>query len=354
MVPEFLTLPAISPAIAAFFNRLAASRWLISPRRDEEGEVPPLILHLVQAPFEEARHVEIEIRMESGSALLRAECGLVDFLSDHVLPGWREESPDSLPVEWRAVVVLEAFLPTEVEEVPAVSARVGAARALRPGPPLGRLHCTVAAAGHRFGISLELSGFEDGGLPELLTLCPTEPAYSFDPGFCCRIYLPGRGVAPAAYRNLETGDVLLAGALEEGWLPTFLEVPDVARFSARLDPDTGAIKLFEDVGNITMGETESDYDFSDTGAIYDEPPLADPTEDLPVRLDLLLSTHRITLSELRELGPGATLRPDIDLTRPVTILANGAPAGRGYLVRIGDHVGVQLSQWAGARHNDGS
>ena len=103
-----------------------------------------------------------------------------------------------------------------------------------------------------------------------------------------------------------------------------------------------------------MDETESDYDFSDTGAIYDEPPLADPAEDLPVRLDLLLSTHRITLSELRELGPGATLRPDIDLTRPVTILANGAPAGRGYLVRIGDHVGVQLSQWAGARHNDGS
>jgi type III secretion protein Q len=351
---EFPALPAISPEIAALLNRLVGSRWIVPPRGEAHGRAPALNVYFTHPPMDEGTRVELEVTADFGTIRLRPEPALVDFLSDFLLPGWRDEADDSLPTEWRAVIVLEAFLPAMAfERVVKVDTRLGAASPRVAGPLLETLRAVVAVGSHQFHMSLAFSGFEDGRVTEILRLCSHGPIGDFDPGFCCRLHLPGRTVTSAVYSTLKAGDALLAGAIEGGRLPVAIEVPDIARFTAKLDISTGAAEIFESAESIIMNEIDSDWSEFGAGAIYDEPPLADPIEDLPVRLDFLFSTQRITLEELRALGPGATLRLNVDLTRPVTILANGAPAGRGYLVQIGDHMGVQLSHWAGTKHNDG-
>ena len=353
MTPELSGLPAISPSTALLLNRMTASKWLVPPQQEAEENIPALAVYFVQPSTTREVQVEIEITADFGKVLLYAGMGLIDFLSDHIVPGWREEDADSLPVDWRAVLALEAYLPvTWLGKILLVRARPGAMRAGGRGALLETLHGQVEADGGSFDISLDLSGLELRALDVLPDL-PDEAQTGFDPGFCCRSFLPGRSLLSTAYGALEQGDAVLIGKLQGGRLPILIEIPETEHFSAGLDLRTGIAELFEQTGYLRMTDTEALPDVNG-GMIYGEPPLADPAGDLPVRLDFLLSTRRLTLSELRALGPGATLDVNIDLTQPLTILANGAPAGRGYLVQIGDQVAVQLSQWgAGTRQADG-
>ena len=352
MTPELSALPTITPAAAALLNRLAASSWRLLPPEAPDGAVPVLDVRFLPVSRADGVHVELEISTDFGTVLLEVEAALVDLLSDDLLPGWREEAADSLPIEWRAVLALETFATgMSLRDGLAVKARISTEDPGGEGPPLARLCGSVLAAGRSFGLLLDLSGIDESRLAAVLPrLQPHGRLNDFDPGFCCRLYLPGRTVTPAAYWTLESGDVLLAAELEEGRLPVSLEVPETVRFGAGLNLETGVVEIFESAG-LPMDDTEDDYPVFEAGTVYDKPPLDDPIEDLPVRLDFLLSTSRIGLSQFRALGPGAVLDLNIDLARPVTILANGAPAAKGYLVQIGDRIGVQISHWPGIGQN---
>lgn len=354
MALDLSVLPAISPATAGLLNRLSAANWLLSSR--EGGTLPALEIRFSSAPSAEVMHVELEIVAAVGTVLLRVEAGLVDLLSDYVLPGWRDEAADRLPVEWRAVLALEAVAKeTGYKELVAVEARSEAGHIQNDGPPLARLCGAVMAEGHRFGLSLDLSNVEKSRMPTLSGVQSRAFSHDFDPGFCCRLYLPCRPVRLMAYDALQTGDALLTATLKGGRLPIWLKVPRIAHLQGELHPDTGAIEIFqnESVQDMTT-DIENDFELPafNAEAVYDRPPMGDPMEDLPVRLDFLLATRRISLSKLRAAAPGAVLDFNVDLTQPVVVLANGAPAARGYLVQIGDQVGVQISDWFGRRHDD--
>lgn len=351
MTPDLSRLPALAPEIAALLARLAASHWQLPVAGGAAGGVPALDVRFAPGPSPRGNHVEIEAETGFGTARLSVEAGLVDRLSDALLPGWRDEDGASLPMDWRAVLALEAVADgMGLAGLAAARARVRPAPAASDGPPLSRLEGTVEAGGGAFTLSLDLSDIGAAALEALDGRHPHGRLNRFDPGFRCRLRLAGRPARLAAYRALAAGDTLLAGTLCGGRLPARLEVPGVASFAVRLDPASGALDSFENAGRKdTMADNEDDLAQAAemAGAIADTPPLEDPVEDLPVRLDFLLSTRRISLGELRALGPGATLDLRIDLAQPVTILANGAPAAKGYLVQIGDHVGVQIDRWPG-------
>jgi|HigsolmetaAR202D_1030399.scaffolds.fasta_scaffold03849_7 Flagellar motor switch/type III secretory pathway protein len=348
MAPDLSILPTMEPAIAELVNRFAASAWFFPLPQEADAD---LVVQFRHARLEQGTCAEIAISASFGTVFLYVDTGLVDVLSDLLLPGWREEAPDSLPLEWRAVLILEDLVRgTRFENLGAVELRLTSAPARKDGPPLSALSGVVTVAGDDFGFMLQLSGLGEEAAAAFASLQPHGRLNAFDPGFCCRLCLPGKPLPIASYRTIARGDTLLAGTISQDRLPVFIEVPQVARFRAELERAGGTIRIEEKIGfqNI-MNDIDDDYGPPEleAGALYDHPPIADPLEDLPVRLDFLLSTRRISLSELRALGPGATLDLNLDLTRPVTILANGAPAAKGYLVQIGDRVGVQISHWPG-------
>ncbi|WP_173932925.1 FliM/FliN family flagellar motor switch protein [Chelativorans sp. Marseille-P2723] len=352
MPPDLSVLPAISPGIVALINHLAATRWLfVGP----EVAPVPLAVHFGSRVHLTGTCVELKASTDLGTAVLCIEIHLIDLLSDYLLPGWREEDAACLPAEWRAIMALEAFAGEEMaSRILEVDARVLLADQRHEGPPLTRLNGSVVVEGNSFPFSLELSGINESRIAFLLEMQPERMVSTLDPEFHCRVLLTGRPLSFCEYSGLEVGDTLFAGALRGEGLRAVLEVADAATFHAEIDIATGAINVLEDAGmQASMDNDEELEELAlEAGAVYDAPPVSDPVGGLPVRLDFLLPARRISLSELRQLGPGAVLDLKLDLTQPVTILANGAPTARGHLVQIGETVGIQISYWPGIKDND--
>jgi len=87
---------------------------------------------------------------------------------------------------------------------------------------------------------------------------------------------------------------------------------------------------------------EDDNDNERPDAVQTDEPGDDGLDDLPVRVEVVLGSGQVSLSQLRQLGEGAVLPGDLDLSAPVTILANGRAMAKGYLVRIDDRIAVQI------------
>lgn len=357
MALDLSCLPSLAPAAASLANRLAATRWdFARPWGHQEAPVD-LAIRFAPIPSPRGPFIRFAVETDFGLASVHVEVGLIDFLSDILLPGWRDEVPANLPVEWRAVLVLEDIVNgTIIQNLRAAEASLIAQPPSVDGAPLARLSGILTAAGSDFAFFIEFSCIRQGIGEALHGFVPHTLLGEFDPGFLCRLYLPSRPVARSSYRAIATGDTLLSGELDEGRLSLFLEVPDIARFRAELDTATGTLTIANTSGfERVMSDFDDEYGplEPEAGSVYDQLPAADVAEELPIRIDFLIGTCRLNLAELRSLGPGATLSHNIDLTQPVTILANGAPAAKGYLVQIGDRVGVQISHWPRMGNGDG-
>ena len=82
-------------------------------------------------------------------------------------------------------------------------------------------------------------------------------------------------------------------------------------------------------------------DALDAPAIF---PLADLTDvSLDVRFDLLSSS--MTLKEIAQITSGQALDLDIDLQAPIDISIEGQRVGHGSLVKIGERICIQVTQW---------
>lgn len=75
--------------------------------------------------------------------------------------------------------------------------------------------------------------------------------------------------------------------------------------------------------------------------------LLDDIEALEVALSFELGTHSVTLGELRSLRPGHAIELAQPLQRSeIRILANGRSVGTGYLIALGDKLGIRVSEFA--------
>ncbi|MBN3002374.1 YscQ/HrcQ family type III secretion apparatus protein [Chromobacterium alkanivorans] len=68
---------------------------------------------------------------------------------------------------------------------------------------------------------------------------------------------------------------------------------------------------------------------------------------LPVELEFVLHRGRMTLAELQDLCRGRLLNLPADVERRVEVRANGALLGRGELVQLAGHLGVEVTEWLG-------
>lgn len=70
-------------------------------------------------------------------------------------------------------------------------------------------------------------------------------------------------------------------------------------------------------------------------------------DGLPVHLRFEVGEKRIPVDELQQLQAGYTFELETALEEPVTIRANGKSVGKGELVKIGERVGVRVTQLKG-------
>lgn len=78
----------------------------------------------------------------------------------------------------------------------------------------------------------------------------------------------------------------------------------------------------------------------------DGPAVAD-VRQLPVRLEFVLQQSMVTLAELQQLCQGRLLPVQTGAEQRVEVRANGALLGRGELVQLDGHLGVEMTQWQG-------
>lgn len=76
-------------------------------------------------------------------------------------------------------------------------------------------------------------------------------------------------------------------------------------------------------------------------AINPHAPLVSP-EDIPVNLQVEVSTLRMTLKDLMQLEPGQTLELDALPEQGVSLVNNGKAVARGQLIQVGDLLGVKI------------
>ena len=102
-----------------------------------------------------------------------------------------------------------------------------------------------------------------------------------------------------------------------------------------------------------MKETREEIEAADTGQT-DEAYSEDQTErflnpvdalDIAIPLEFVLTELQLPFSEIAALRNGSVIGLDKTLTDPVEIRANGYPLGSGYLYRVGDQIGVKISNW---------
>jgi type III secretion system YscQ/HrcQ family protein len=68
--------------------------------------------------------------------------------------------------------------------------------------------------------------------------------------------------------------------------------------------------------------------------------------DLPVRVQVLVDEHELTLAQAERLAPGAVLDLDRDPRDPVRLAVNGRVVGTGELVEIEGRLGVKILEWS--------
>lgn len=68
--------------------------------------------------------------------------------------------------------------------------------------------------------------------------------------------------------------------------------------------------------------------------------------DLPIRVQVLVDEHELTLAQAERLAPGAVLDLDRDPRDPVRLAVNGRVIGTGELVEVEGRLGVRILEWS--------
>jgi type III secretion system YscQ/HrcQ family protein len=126
-------------------------------------------------------------------------------------------------------------------------------------------------------------------------------------------------------RSIDPGDVVLYCAE-----PALL-FPGDDRLGYRADWDNGGHARLHDQFDRRLAMSDSD-------------PVS--FQDLPVRVQVLVDEHELTLAQAELLAPGAVLDLDRDPCDPVRLAVNGRVVGTGELVEVEGRLGVKILEWS--------
>ncbi|MCY1740501.1 FliM/FliN family flagellar motor switch protein [Ensifer sp. SL37] len=354
---ERASIISLRPEIAAAMNSLCAATWNVPLHHGsiaEEISDPYAGLSLAWGGAVDTSALQIEIRCSGsfGQLAMAVERRFLDTLSDVFLPGWRTEDPEIFLAPWRATLVVsqwakELGVDTEIDTISVLQSNEQIQWASAPTTLAGRAFVEDTNC----NLALDLVGLASQAR---LTPLPALSRYrrrTIDPGFICNLGLPSRIVLASRYQALAIGDVILLAPMLDNTISATARIPGVATFSAHIGPQ-GELTLADAITERrepTMNESDAEYSMSDGNILDNEQLFGHTLEELPVKLDFLLASQRVTLGELRELDAGSTVDLRLDLNAPVVITANGLRMGCGHLVQLGDHVGVQITQWPGSK-----
>lgn len=364
------TIDAVSAAVV---NQIAGARWALALDTEDSGQ-SHIVFGLTQEQRFDDGDVEIQLSGPFGTLTVTLKAGLVDVLSDLILPGWRQEEAGRLPLRWRAVLVATHLL--RLTEMEGAVSHVSA-NALARGythRPRGASLGGAAVFGQRSWpvcLNLDLQACAPNVMPSPSALHKL-PRHDVELSFACPISATSRTLSGADYRGLRAGDLVLVSRCVGGEVPLFGDIDGVGRLSflAALD-GVLTVRAVNKTGCGTMGSQGTQFPLEAPPELSSEeepvdapehenmpeagdayvPEIDRPLEDLPVTLDFRLGTRRLTLAQVRDLAPGAILELGINLADPLTILANGRVIGRGHLTQVGAYLGVQITHWPPARED---
>lgn len=331
-------------------NAIIGRRWSLSLAYDDNdddcelidisfGDEPPLRTILPQ--------LDITISSSFGCFVLSFELDLCNALSDITLAGWREESLGVLDATWRAVLILTRLAQTAGLD-DALESIDGVVRCTKASssPPFSSLRGTIRVQDELLAFDLAFLSVPAAAFGWFTTFASDPLPVRFDPGFSCILRLPPRTLDIDDYAKLDINDFLLIAVTAGNALSVTGDIPGILRFAGDLYAD-GSVHVLQADLEMEAFETAETTDVQPEIQSMTDVPLfgEDAISALPIKIDVLLKTRQLSLAELRTLGPGYTLDLQIDLAAPVTILANGTAIGSGYLLQLGDHLGVQIARW---------
>lgn len=373
-------LPSLDPNVAMVLNQFAASHWsfdwfveafhveAIGER--QKAEFIFSTNHQLCNPS-----LELHISGSFGEWIIVTEIALINQLSDFFIPGWRDELPEKLSLEWRAILVVAKCLQKTsfhhiIRDIQVILPS-SAPSFDGPDTMSGLLCLNAQEFIFRITFKTVITEVVEMILPQNQKI----KQISFDPSFICSIHLPSRDLICGDYRALLKGDAILSVDMHEGIIPATFVTP-MGKFSVSLTING---KIMVNEKNISQLEEEPSFSKDtiiddeidhalfteltepiETFPLLEGDPLQeeiiadgeinhllpnDPIEALTITLGFQLASHRLSLSELRLLGRGTTLDLNIDLTAPLTITANGDIVGSGQLIQLGDKIGVQITRW---------
>lgn len=162
----------------------------------------------------------------------------------------------------------------------------------------------------------------------------------------CRLRLPTQVLQASTLKSIQSGDVLIVGhrssTISALRLNADTGLADVdTRYAWAASAETGGI-------TVTRALTEAELR-NDT--MNQDPPVeatdaaADVRDAIPIRVELLLDTLELSLTELERIGAGQvlSLAQPVDGAR-VVLRANGKAFGSGELVSLGELLGVKVTR----------
>ncbi len=354
---QFHHLPKLPSATAALFNILARLQggWpVVLP-----DVAAPVIIWLGRSVPAVHAVVALPLMCPYGQFVVHIQTDCADALSDIMLPGWRQEDPRALPLNWRMISLVSPLLaavgiaPDKI--VPGNSQIIVGFQPANPRI----LGARLTVEGRSYSVWIEAvdvtseapallrspqknAGHSSHrtriaqGIPLIIHLSvPTPPLLlrdlaSLAPGDI--ILLPG-STAQSIAADVRFGNGRIVGQI---WTESSEFLVEKILLKEPMMDTTDNDTLFDTLSTPSDETGYSDLDDNNT-------PLG--IDDLPVMLEIVLASRNMRISDLADLAPGASLDLGADLTAPVRLRVNGQTLGTGRLVQIGERVGVQIEHW---------
>jgi type III secretion protein Q len=336
-------LPRLHPSVAKSLNRIHAGGSVFEFRSGDA------VWHAAWDPDPPPLSMARKYRFQLGEAFGHL---VLDPLAERRLIG--DMANDVVPPDLRALLLADAldalfpyveqwsgqpfrFIVVDDQETPAVDPQA-ACVCLRAQEQSSQavFHCTVQ--------------FDDERHLELL--CPSAPAVrpqgtadwnwipvplSFRLGATSLKLEELRQIAPGDIVRIDVwrtaGKALLASA----------SLPGSARrtIAAHIVDTKIIVDRFEEDSMSTTKTGDALADRAHPDAMLDD------LEALEITLTFELGSHGVTLGELRSLRAGHAIELAQPLQRStIRIMANGRPVGSGYLIALGDKLGIRISEFA--------